>query len=271
MSMQINQSGFDALNGLSLGDAFRRCVLEDGEVAAIGNELCAVDRSASAVFRDGNYPGEIIDYHWPVHVNAENISYAFTSSMLVLLDRPLPEPSELQVSASKLLASRLSELIAYLLRGEMIAIGTFGATGVETSIGIGQWRRSDLSIDVHTNSVCETRDHKYVPLWTGVWLRIADQTLEGRGLSLVDQPKSSRKLIQTKITSRDQLLLWLRSLTGDVNSVPLTRAELWQRVKEKWPGTISQRECDKCRDLVLGGLSEDDQYRWKRPGPRSKS
>jgi hypothetical protein len=265
-SMEPSKSRADQMHGLTLAEAFRKHVLEDGEVVATGCQVCAAHPADSAVFLKGNYPGDIVDYHWPVNANAEDIAYAFVRSMLVL-DRPQPEPSIWQIAASKVLAARLSELVGYLARGEMIAVGTFGASGIEAPIGIGQWRRNDLWIDIENSSVCETRNYKPAPLWTGVWLRTAEQSptigsIAGEG---------ARKLSATKTKPRDEMLNWLRSIMSDPDFMPLTNAELWKEIERRWPEKISHREFVRCRGIAVAELNDDQRSRWVGPGPKPRS
>ncbi len=58
------------LNGLSLPDAFRRYVLDDPEVVALGKRVVKTTKRHVDVFRDGMFPGPLVDFHWPLDATA---------------------------------------------------------------------------------------------------------------------------------------------------------------------------------------------------------
>jgi hypothetical protein len=264
----------DDLDGLPLGEAFRKHVLDESEIAAIGRRISEVRPSNSAVFLEGQFPSGF-SFYWPVLVSAESIAYAFVSSPLSFLGEPSPKPSELEAAVSRLLADRIAALIGRLARAEIVAVGTFTATGIEGPVGTGQWRRTDLVIDVENSAICEMRDHRPVAVWTGVCLRLPD--LQPRNVEAAAFPAAAehstkaRKQIQTKSKARRECIGWLTTLMLDPTGTPLTNAELWTEAKGRWQNKLSKREFEKCRAEVLGGLSEEQQYRWRRPGPKRKS
>jgi hypothetical protein len=117
------------------------------------------------------------------------------------------------MAVSLRLAERLASIADYLASGDLIAVGTFAASGLERTIGAGQWMRRDLLVDVHNSAVCEMRDHLPVAIWTGVFLRRATNTLT-KELRLVaaaegkDDNKAAKQ-IQTKDKSRRECRKWL--------------------------------------------------------------
>ncbi|MCK1417632.1 hypothetical protein IVB55_32770 [Bradyrhizobium sp. CW4] len=264
----------DDLGGLPLAEAFHRHVIQDDEIAEIGRRIMQVQRGNSDVFLEGQFPGAFVNFHWPLHISAADIAYAFVSSPVTFLDRPLPTPSELESAASKLIADRFAALVNYLAQGQLIAVGTFNATGVEGPIGTGQWRRADLVIDVKNSAICEMKDHRPVALWTGVCLQLHDQHPSNEqfvvSLPNAEEPTRARKQIQTKENSRRQCVDWLGAMMSDPSVSPLTNTQLWRDAKSKWPKTLSKREFDRCRATVLSSLSEKQRYLWGRPGPRRK-
>ena len=108
-SPECTQALADPLNGLALACAFRKLVLEDTKVAALGRRLAEKSRGNSDVFSDGKFPGACIDYHWPLDASAETIAYAFVRLPILFLDKPLPRPSELETEVSELLADRIGQ------------------------------------------------------------------------------------------------------------------------------------------------------------------
>jgi hypothetical protein len=272
---EVSKDSPDYSDGLTLAAAFRKHVLEDAEIAAIGRRLSEIRQRNSSVFLEGQFPGPYVDFHWPLQISAESIAYAFVSSPLVLLDQPLPNPSELETVASQLLADRIAAFIRRLTRGEFIAVGTFAATGVEGPVGPGQWRRADLAIDVKNSAICEMRNHRPVPVWTGVWLQLFDRGVPNDQpvlpRAVAEQPMKARKQIQTKTKSRSECIDWLTSIMSDPATSLMTNDQLWAAARAKWPNKLSKREFDKCRALALGSLSEEQRWLWARPGPKRKS
>jgi hypothetical protein len=143
------QGASNSLNGLTLAEAFRKHVLEDEEVADLGRKVW---RTNSAVFSEGQFPGPVSDFHWPLHATAETIAHAFVRQPIVFLGDPLPSPSDQEIAASRRLAERIDSFTSLLARRDLIAIGTVAATGLEAPIGRGQWTRSDLLIDVQNST-----------------------------------------------------------------------------------------------------------------------
>ncbi|TFV69299.1 hypothetical protein E4K64_33540 [Bradyrhizobium frederickii] len=264
------QGASNSLNGLTVAEAFRKHVLEDEEVADLGRK---VSRTNSAVFSEGQFPGSFVDFHWPLHATAETIAHAFVRQPIVFLGDPLPSPSDQEIAASRRLAERIVSFTSLLVRCDLIAIGTAAATGLEAPIGRGQWTRSDLLIDVQNSAVCEMRNHRPVPVWTGVWLQLPDQqaVISERAVAeLSPEPTRARKQIQTKEKSRRECLDWLSAMMSDRTIEPMSNDQLWSEAETKWPGTLSAREFVRCRANALSSLSEEQRYLWERPGPRRK-
>ncbi len=262
----------DRLTGLTLAQAFRAVVLEDGEVLELGRCLMEARPSRSTIFVEGQFPGPMVDFHWPLHASAETIAWGFVNRLIFNLSEPLPEPSELESQAAKILANRMQELVNVLSSGEIVGIGTFSMTGIEAPIGGGQWRRQDLAIDVKNSGLCECREHRQVALWTGVHLQLAESAKQPGFLQPLPQvPKSARTQIQTKNNCRIECVAWLLSMMSNPAVVPLTNDELWAEARQKWPDKLSEREFHKCRADALAKLSEEQRYLWSRPGPKRKS
>ena len=259
------------LNGLTLAEAFRKHVIEDGEVAVMARRLAEAGRRHSSVFSKGHFPGPIVAFHWPLHATSESIVYAFVDSSSPSLEEPSRTPSELETTVSRMLSERIAMLIGYLAHGELIAIGTFAATGTEAPIGRGQWTRN-LSVDLSNSDVCELRDHRHVAVWTGVFLQLPDQKDNYIAVTqdAGNESTKARKQIQTKDNHRRECIAWLISIMSNPSASIRTNEELWAEAASKWPGTVSEREFARCRRDALAGISEEQRYIWGRPGPKRR-
>ncbi len=186
------------------------------------------------------------------------------------MDEPLPTPSGLQETASKILSERIAALVNYLARGELIAIGTFAATGDERPVGRGQWMRKDLSVDLSNSDLCEFREHRHLVVWTGVFVQQPNQTPESTAIPerVWDEPTKARKQIQTIDIHRRECVAWLKSIMSNTSVSPRTNEDLWAEAASRWPGTLSEREFGRCRRDALAGLNEEQRYIWARPGPK---
>jgi hypothetical protein len=158
------------LNGLSLTEAFRRYVIGDPEVAALAKRVLKTDPSESAVFLEGQAPGPFIGFHWPLDLTASALAFRFVS-----LPTGDPRTPSTAISAvSEVLADRIAALRDILGGGKVVAFGTFLLTGIEGPIGRKQWIRRGMSIDVSNGDLCEDQDHRAIPKWTGLSLRLPD-------------------------------------------------------------------------------------------------
>ncbi|MCA1393772.1 hypothetical protein I6F20_32665 [Bradyrhizobium sp. IC3123] len=265
------QGAASSLDGLTLGEAFRKHVLADEEVADLGRKVLPTN---PAVFSEGQFPGPFVDFHWPLHATAETIAHAFVRQPIVFLGDPLPSPSDQEIAVSRRLAERIDSFTSLLVRRDLIAIGTVAATGLEAPIGRGQWTRSDLLIDVQNSAVCEMRNHRPMAVWTGVWLQLPDQqaVITERAVAepKSDEPTRARKQIQTKEKSRRECVAWLSAMMSDSAIEPMSNDQLWSEAETRWPGSLSAREFVRCRANALSSLSEEQRYLWERPGPRRK-
>ncbi|WP_050631128.1 hypothetical protein [Bradyrhizobium viridifuturi] len=253
-----------------LAKAFLKYVFGEAEISAFEGRL---KPAHSTMFSEGQFPGPFVDYHWPLHISAESLADAFVSSPVVLMGQLSPTPSVLEVAVAKLIAHRIATLVDRFVAREIVAVGTFVATGVEGPIGAGQWRRQDLVIDLENSALCEVRNHRPVAVWTGVWLQEVIQPVQT--LSVLqppsEEPGKARKQIQTTAKSRAECIVWLKSLMANSTASPLTNEELWAEAKAKWGSTLSKREFDRCRADVLRDLNDDQRYLWARPGPKPRS
>ncbi|UWU69456.1 hypothetical protein [Bradyrhizobium sp. NC92] len=264
----------NCFDGLAIGDAFRGHVLEDEEVAELGRKALEKRPVNAEVFSEGRFPGPPFGFHWSLHLTAQSIASAFVSLPVIFIGQPLPSPSDEEIAVSRKLAERIGSFKTLLVRGELIAVGTAAATGLEAPIGRGQWSRPDLLLDVENSAVCEMRDHRPVAVWTGVWLQVPEEPVvipqPSVGESEAAKPTKARKQIQTKDKSRRQCVDWLFAMMSDPTIEPMTNEQLWNEAIPKWPESLSKREFTRCRARALDRLSEEQRYLWERPGPRRR-
>jgi len=264
----------NCFDGLAIGGAFRKHVLEDDEVAELGRKASETRPANSEVFLEGRFPGPPFGFHWSLHATAESIASAFVSLPVIFSGQSSRSPSDQEIAVSSKLAERIGLFKTLLVRGDLIAVGTVAATGLEAPIGKGQWSRPDLLLDVENSAVCEMRDHRPVAVWTGVWLQVPERPVlipqPSMGESKADKPTKARKQIQTKDKSRRECVDWLFAMMSDPTIEPMTNDQLWKEAQAKWPKTLSNREFGRCRARALGSVSEEQRYLWERPGPRRK-
>jgi hypothetical protein len=156
--------------GLSLVQAFRRLVLEDPEIAALSKPLT---RDVT-VFKEGQFPGMFVNYHWPLDLTADQCAYEFVNSPIVM-DYGTPSPSKEQSAVSVALVDRLQALRELLSSGKVLARGTSGRTDSAVIIPPLEWSRSNVSIDVRNGDFCEKENHKPKIRWSSIFLEAPHQ------------------------------------------------------------------------------------------------
>jgi hypothetical protein len=174
------------LAGRSLADVFRSFVIEDPEIAALGKEVSRQDGRHAAVFRDGQYPGYIIDFKWPLDLSTDDLAYGFVKPFIWFVGNPMPKASEAVKKVAHVIIDRLQALRSILADGKLIARGTFATTGMIGTLDALQWRRSGLWVDVRNGDLFEDENNNLVLRWSGLALverRIPGlQTVAGMGI-----------------------------------------------------------------------------------------
>jgi len=258
------------LNGLSLTEAFRRYVIEDPEVSALAKCVLKTGARHSSVFLEGQAPGPFVDFHWPLDTTASAIAFRFVDSPLGIIGNP----SAAILAVSEVLADRIAALRDMLACGKVVAFGTFVLSGIEGPIGRLQWIRSGISVDASKGDLCEGEDHRAVPKWTGLSLRLPDAPLlpnqpqSSPAPKVADVPSKAKAQIQTKEKSRVECIAWLKSMMSDPDVMRRSIDDLWAEAQDKWPNKLSQRAFLKARD---DAIAVTKAWAWKAPGPKSKS
>jgi hypothetical protein len=175
------------LKDLGLGEAFRRYLLGDPEIAVLIHRSGTQDR-----FEGGQCPLALSDYHWPLHATATNFEFRLTEGVgLLIIGGPELRPTREVSALSAALADRLVALRSRLASGNVQA---FGITRqfVETLVPARVWGRTSLSIDVANGDLCEEDDRgHFSTLWTNVELRCP--TPEADAPHLIERATSTRK------------------------------------------------------------------------------
>ncbi len=236
------------LNGLPLTEAFRRFVIGDPEVAVLAQSVLKARPGEAAVFRDGQAPGPIVDFHWPLDLAASVLADRFVGSLLFIVGDPVPTPSASISAVSEVLADRITGLRDILVSGQVVAFGEFAQTGIEGPIGRFQWLRRGISIDVSNGDLCEGDDYRAMPKWTGLSLRVPDavaptnQPQNGLSPKIMEAPRKANAQIQTKQKSYVECVGWL---VGLMKASPKIRTEpksrLWAKAQLKWPKKFGLR------------------------------
>jgi hypothetical protein len=256
------------LHGLSLIEGFKKFVLNDPEVVALSKHVVAADKGLAAVFRDGQAPGPFIDFHWPLDLSASEIAFRFVS--LPCGDDPTPSAAISEVS--KALADRIGALREILADGKLVAFGTVAGTGIEGPIGRLQWIRGGISIDVSNGDLFEEQDHRAVPKWTGLSLRLPDVPLPSNQAQngTASKTRKAKAQIETKENCRLQCLVWLEDIMRASPTIrKFSRTKLWVQAQKKWPEKLSERKFDEAR---IEAIKNTGALAWSEPGrPRRKS
>jgi hypothetical protein len=233
------------LHGLSLIEAFKKLVLNDPEVVALSKPVVAADNGHAAVFRDGQAPGPGVDFHWPLDSTASAIAFRFVESFLTVIGDPIAAPSPAIFAVSEVLADRIARMRDFLASGEIAAFGTFVLSGLEVPIGRLQWTRSGISIDVSNGDLCEGQDHRAVPKWTGVSLRLPHDPVpakNGGNSNFAEIPTKAREQIQTKENCRLECVAWLTNIMSASRKYRTqSKKELWAIAQSRWPEKFGWR------------------------------
>jgi hypothetical protein len=157
------------VTGCSLAEAFRRFVLEDPEVVSSQKRIPEWKRYEE-VFVEGQMPGPVVSFLWPVEVTGDDLAYDFVRSIFIDLYSDLPKPSATIRHVAEVIVDRWQRLRQRLIAGEILARGTFARTGMVQYLDPLQWARQGLSVDVKSGDLIEFEDRKPIVRWSGLSL-----------------------------------------------------------------------------------------------------
>jgi hypothetical protein len=267
------------LVGRSLSDVCRRYVIEDPEVAALGKRVIREDELHAAVFREGQYPGIIVDFKWPLDLAAKDLEYHFAKPVVSFTSDPTPLASDAVKHASAAIVYRWRALRDTLSGGKVIVRGTFVATGTIGFIDPLQWTRAGLCVDVRNGDLFEEENNKLTLRWSGLalttpmvgtarspsgleWLpathphqslpphmfHVEPPEPDGARPTTTEPQVAARKSskaisrVETKEASRQACLAWLVQLMqANPRERTESRESLWTKAQERWPGSLSER------------------------------
>lgn len=158
------------LAGCSLAQAFRKFVFEDPEVASLGKRIVSEERRHEKVFGEGQLPGWMIEFAWPLDLTPEDLAWNFVRPAMLFAGGSLPKASPTVQRVSSVISDRFLALRRKLVDGNVIARGTYMVTGVVGMVDPLQWARRAMFIDVRDGSVLSQEDHKKTLLWSGLTL-----------------------------------------------------------------------------------------------------
>jgi hypothetical protein len=201
-AMARSSDGARMLVGLSLGEAFFKFVLEDPEVQLRAAEVLRQDADYGSVFREGQYPGNVVEYNWPLDVTADDLAFQFVRPMVWSSDTPERRASAEIVRACEVTVSRFQKLRGFLSGGILVARGTHAATGKIVVVDTFQWKRKGMLLDVQNSDVSDGPEHKPILRWTGLSLD-PGQLIGAEGPS--GSPPQSEQVFHDKHTDDDTL------------------------------------------------------------------
>jgi hypothetical protein len=251
----------DELAGLNLGEAFRRCVLEDPEVKERGRTL----PTRSDVFRDGRYPTPVgIIYLWPPNLEAAQLASDFNNPGLFFADEGRSPPSNAVLNAAEAIASQWKALCALLASGQLIGEGTFVSTGLHQAIHGEQWSRRSMLIDVRNSDLLEGPRHLPILRWSGIVLCLP-QVPRDVGTS----PKPAVQRVVTTAASRLACKKWLvEQMRADPHARGAAKRNWLDVARRKWPGSLSERAFD---GAWAEAVVEAEAPAWAAAGAPKKS
>jgi hypothetical protein len=159
------------LVGLSLGEAFFKCVLRDAEVQSLAQEVIEHENCYSSVFRDGQYPGPYVEHSWDLDVTPSDLAFQFVRPVFFYLEDPLPEPSVEIRRVCEVIVDRMQALRGLLSSAKLVVWGTHVSTGNFVSVDQFQWSRKGVSLDVQNSDVWDAQKQPPTLRWTGLALQ----------------------------------------------------------------------------------------------------
>jgi hypothetical protein len=281
----------DQLVGLTLGEAFFKCVLQDPEVRVLAKELPGEEIQHASIIDEGQCPGIYVEYNWPLDVTANDLAYEFVRPILIDLDEPLPKPSVEIVRWCEVVVDRLCALLSLVSSGKLVASGTHVATGNLVSIDRYQWKRRGLLLDVRNSDIWDAQIHPPILRWTGLALQAGPMMNAAVGIeqrssfaatdpgfhvkptepddvrpSTVETPKSRKGIARVESSIKD-LTERLLELMRKNPEKRITIEALWKEVRARWPN-LSKNAFQKAR---ADAIEQSGATAWAAGGAPKKS
>jgi hypothetical protein len=174
----------DLLAGQTLIDAFKRFVLNDPEVAALGNEAVRLSPDFEPVFKRGH----LMVYgakEWPLAFERWTTQTTVHPTKRGKFDVPrTPGPLEVVIAAEARL-HRYQTLVSILRSGELEGRAVPDRAGPAETILRSTWSQEDFHFDPTTGDILqhnpksEGRYDRYIKRWVGVVLQVGAAAVTG--------------------------------------------------------------------------------------------
>src|SRR5262245_14561621 len=79
--MDIGSDNLRELDGLSLGAAFRRFVVQHPSIFALRDEVVQEKSHLASVFTNAARPGPLTEYKWPIDITADQLAALFLNKI----------------------------------------------------------------------------------------------------------------------------------------------------------------------------------------------
>jgi hypothetical protein len=263
--MEVDSDRLRELDGRNLGESFHKLILQDPSVAAAGQELVRYKSSHIGVFAQGMMPGPLIDFRWPIDINADELAAAFLNKLPHRGKYPSVNAPEPVRRAANTIIDRLHIFKRLFVQEILIAKGTYFNTGAVTSIGRGQWTRPGIFIDVRNSDFLERRDWYDCPslCWTGVSLEVTEPHREVNSLTA-----PSHRRVVTTVATENKCKDWLKAaMRASPKARPKPKADWLREAQEKWDN-LSERSFDQ---IWKEAIKATDAHAWSYAGAPKKS
>jgi hypothetical protein len=256
------------LDGLMIGEAFMKYVIQDVEVQKLAPLIDRDEPYQRNVLDCGQFPGRDYNcFRWPVaEVEVEFLVQQFGSARPPNgFDYEFPRSVRM---ASVFLSRRMNRLFSMLRGGELIGIGVFSATGQEIAVSETLWARPGLSIDIRTNDLIEDVGGRPETRWVSLkLLRPVDATDVARPTPSILKSTATageeRSALPTSIKAETDCRGWLsEEAKKHPKKNPFgTKDTAYKHALAKFP-RLSNRAFNRVWDTVMAGTGAT----WKKPG-----
>jgi hypothetical protein len=160
------------LDGLLFSEAFQKFVIKDADLQAIRSAVVAEDPLHQRVFDEGRWPGLYGDFVWPINPKVGELVDAFGRTNVTVLGGGIFDrsPSDAVRRTAALIVDRCESIFGFLRLGEVVATGTYVATGIDGPLSKAVWSRKRASVDIATSDFIDDVAGKDGVRWSGLVL-----------------------------------------------------------------------------------------------------
>lgn len=251
-------NAIDFLDNRSLKEAFWKFVLHDPEVLFLGNKAIKVNSDLMQVYREGRrQPGA--GWEWPLKFLQGNLAGGKSKeSPIGFLATPLPQDVQ---QAADAVCDRYSALLKLLRQQILEAVGDPVRSHDTNLILSSIWSHPSYYFDAMNGDVLQKNENftswhdHWVKRWRAVMLKrspmfhVEPPKSDGLRSATADRQRPLKKSIEvnyrveTTGASLKACQHWLAELMkASPQKRTETKAGLWKKAQEKWPGTLSERK-----------------------------